>query len=133
MKKRVRIAITAIILVSLTGMIVCMAYRSSEAYQKEQAAHTPAAGGNEIKEGVLREYSQKTDSTWVCEGHIYKYRLEITGRMANAAADSTFVYLSNLEEITFERAWKASGLSSNTDDYFDAEEAVLVEMRTEHE
>ena len=42
-----------------------------------------------------------------------------------------FVYLSNLPDISFEQAAKASGLSSDTADYFDAEDAVLVELRTE--
>ncbi|MBO2517383.1 MAG: hypothetical protein CW338_08950 [Clostridiales bacterium] len=79
----------------------------------------------------LRNYSANADGTWECEGHVYKYRLEITGRMPGAAADSTFVYLSNMEQIPFDRAWKAAGLSSSTDDYFDADDAVLVELRTE--
>ena len=55
--------------------------------------------------------------------------MEISGRMNNAAKDSTFVYLSNIESITFDRAWKAAGLSSNMEDYFSMEEAVLVELR----
>ena len=46
----------------------------------------------------------------------------------NAVKDSTYIYLSNKEDITFEQAWKASGLSSNMDDYFDIDEAVLVEL-----
>ena len=66
--------------------------------------------------------------TWQCDGHIYKYRLEISGRLSNAVKDSTYIYLSNIEDITFEQAWKASGLSSNMDDYFDIDEAVLVEL-----
>jgi len=37
-------------------------------------------------------------------------------------------YTIKLEDITFEQAWKASGLSSNMDDYFDIDEAVLVEL-----
>ena len=45
--------------------------------------------------------------------------------------DSVFVYLSNLPDISFEQAAKASGLSSDTADYFAAEDAVLVELRTE--
>ena len=69
------------------------------------------------------------DGTWLCEEHTYKYCLEIEGRMPNAAKDSTFVYLSNIEEISFERAYMAAGLSSSTDDYFSPEEAVLVDMR----
>jgi len=47
--------------------------------------------------------------------------------MPNAAVDSTFVYLSNLESISFEQAWKAAGLSSNTADYFAVEDAILVD------
>lgn len=54
---------------------------------------------------------------------------EISGRMPNAAKKSTFVYLSNLPEISFEQAWKASGLSSSLDDYFSEEDAILVDRR----
>ena len=54
-------------------------------------------------------------------------RQEIRGRLHSAASDSVFVYLSNVPEISFERAAKAAGLSSNSDDYFAPEEAVLVE------
>ena len=49
--------------------------------------------------------------------------------MGGAVKDSTFVYLSNIEEITFDQAWKAAGLSSNMDDYFDPKDAVLVAMK----
>ena len=79
----------------------------------------------------LKTYYELSDGSWECDGHIYKYRLEISGRMPNAAVDSTFVYLSNVEDVTFEQAWKAAGLSSNTEDYFDVDEAILVEMRVE--
>ena len=84
------------------------------------------ANNEEMNIRVLREYSQKSDGTWECDGNIYKYKLVITGRMHNAVKDSTFVYLSNSEDITFAQAWKAAGLSSNWDDYFDIDEAVLV-------
>ncbi|MBR3979016.1 MAG: M56 family metallopeptidase [Oscillospiraceae bacterium] len=78
----------------------------------------------------LKTYYQLSDGTWRVDGRNYKYRLEITGRMHDAAVDSTFVYLSNRETITFDQAWKAAGLSSNTEDYFPVEEAVLVERGT---
>ena len=78
---------------------------------------------------TIVKYYEMSDGTWQADGHSYKYRLEITGRINNAVKDSTFVYLSNIEEISFEQAWKAAGLSSNSDDYFDPEEAVLVEMK----
>ena len=49
--------------------------------------------------------------------------------MGGAVKDSTFVYLSNIEDISFDQAWKAAGLSSNMDDYFDRKDAVLVAMK----
>ncbi len=75
----------------------------------------------------LAAYDKMSDGTWQCEDRTYQYRLEISGRMHNAAVDSTFVYLSNRKEISFDQAWRAAGLSSNTDDYFSPEEAVLVD------
>jgi uncharacterized lipoprotein YehR (DUF1307 family) len=82
-------------------------------------------------EGNMKTYYEMSDGAWQVDGHTYKYRLELKGTMPNAAASTTFVYLSNIESITYEQAWKASGLSSNTEDYFSVEEAVLVERKTE--
>ena len=79
-------------------------------------------------EGNVKTYSQMKDGTWQCDGYAYRYRLEICGRMPNAAGDSSFVYLSNIEEISFEQAYKAAGISSDSEDYFLPEDAVLVEM-----
>ena len=86
-----------------------------------------AAVKNTIK-GNTKTYYEMTDGTWMCDGHLYKYRLEIHGIIPNAAVNSFFVYLSNIEEITFDQAYKAAGISSNSDDYFPPEKAVLVEM-----
>ena len=77
-----------------------------------------------IEQGSL----STTDGTWSCDGYTYQYRLEIKGRLNNAVQDSEYVYLSNIPEITFEQAWKASGLSSDSNDYFQIQDAVLVEM-----
>ena len=74
-------------------------------------------------------YYKNKNGTWEHDGNTYKYRLVITGRMPNASSDTTFVYLSNLETITFEQAWKAAGYSSNSADYFAIENAVLVEIK----
>ena len=78
----------------------------------------------------LRTYYEMSDGTWECDGYTYKYRLEIKGTMPNADVSSTFVYLSNIENISFEQAWKAAGLSSNVKDYFAVEDAVLVDWIT---
>ena len=77
--------------------------------------------------GSLHTYTKNPDGTWQVNGLTYKYKLEISGRMPNAKNDVTFVYLSNLESISFEQAWKAAGFSSNTADYFAVEDAILVD------
>ena len=84
----------------------------------------------ETFDGSFRTYQEMSDGTWQCEGYTYAKKLTITGHMPNAAADSTFVYLTNLEDITFEQAYLAAGVSSSSDDYFSPEDAVLVEMST---
>ena len=81
--------------------------------------------------GNINTYCEMKDGTWSCNDRSYEYRLERRGRLPNAECDSVFVYLSNLPDISFEQAAKASGLSSDTADYFAAEDAVLVELRTE--
>lgn len=90
-------------------------------------------GEAKVKEtinGPSRTYQEMSDGTWQCEGYTYAKKLVITGRMPNAAVDSTFVYLTNLEDITFTQAYLAAGISSSTDDYFSPEDAVLVDMMT---
>ena len=78
-------------------------------------------------EGNVRTYGQMNDGTWECDGYAYKYRLEIDGTLTGTVVGSTFVYLSNTENIQFEEAWMISALSSNIDDYFAVEDAVLVD------
>lgn len=75
---------------------------------------------------TLVRYYEMSDGTWKTDDQSYKYRLEISGRMPDAAKDSTFVYLSNIEEISFEQAWNAAGYSSDINNYFSEEDAVLV-------
>lgn len=78
---------------------------------------------------IMVTHYEMSDGTWKTDNYTYQYRLEISGRMNGAAKDSTYVFLSNMEDITFEQAWKASGLSSDMDDYFDEEEAKLVAIK----
>ena len=49
--------------------------------------------------------------------------------MNNAAKDSTFIVLSNSDEISFDEIWKASGLGSLMSDYFDPGVAMIVGYR----
>ena len=66
------------------------------------------------------------DGTWRTDDYAYTYRLVITGRLNNAEKDITYTILSNIENISFEQAWKASGFSSYRGDYFNPEDAVFV-------
>lgn len=75
----------------------------------------------------LKTYYELSDGTWQADGQVYKYRFEITGQLPNSDEKSVFVYLSNVEKITFDQAYKAAGVSSNTNDYFAVEDAVLVD------
>lgn len=78
---------------------------------------------------ICKTYYEMSDGTWKTDDHTYRYRLIISGRMNNAAKDSTYTILSNTEDISFDRAWKASGLSSDINDYFKAEDAVFVAIK----
>ena len=77
----------------------------------------------------FQTYEEMSDGTWKCNNISYKYRLEFTGRVGNAVKDTTFVYLSNRKNISFDQAVKASGVSSDSGDYFAPEEAILVELK----
>lgn len=70
-----------------------------------------------------------SDGTWKTDDHTYQYKLVIAGRLNNAVRVTTYTILSNIEHITFEQAWKASGLSSNSDDYIKIEDAVFVAIK----
>lgn len=105
-------------------------FRHKDIYNDSpEAGATTNASTIAAVDGNMKTYYELSDGTWMCDDIVYQYRLEISGRMPNAAKDSTFVYLSNIEEITFEQAYKAAGVSSSTEDYFSPEKAVLVEMQ----
>ena len=78
---------------------------------------------------TIVKYYEMSDGTWKTDDYTYQYRVEVTGRMNNAAKDSMFVFLSNTKDITFDQAWKASGLSSDIDDYLKEEETKLVAVK----
>jgi len=99
---------------------------SSETVSKGEKSVEPSTESDIEEETPLHAYRQSDDGTWECDGYVYKYRLEITGRVPNSAYDTTYVFLSNIEDISFDRAWKAAGYSSNSNDYFSSEDAVCV-------
>ena len=124
MKKIIRMALIALILLSLFG---CSQKEPSVVKTYEVTDSELAFENDELV--TMVKYYEMSDGTWKTDDYTYQYRLEITGRNNAADKDTTFVFLSNIEDITFEQAWKASGFSSNMDDYFDEEDAKFVAMR----
>lgn len=127
MKKIITITFITLMLLSLSG---CSQKGPSvvQTYEETDSELLEECWENDQLVTMVKYY-EMSDGTWKTDDHTYQYRLEITGRMNNAAKDSTFVFLSNIEDITFEQAWKASGLSSNMNDYFEAEDAKFVAMK----
>ena len=124
MKKIIRITLITLMLLSLFG---CSQKEPSVVKIYEVTDSELTFENDELV--TMVKYYEMSDGTWKTDDYTYQYILEVTGRMHNADKDSTFVFLSNIKDITFEQAWKASGLSSNMDDYFKEEDAKLVAMK----
>lgn len=124
MKKIIRMIFITLMLLSFFG---CSQKGPSVVKTYEVTDSETAFEDDELV--TMVKYYEMSDGTWRTDTHTYKYRLEITGRMGGATKDSTFVFLSNLEDITFDQAWKASGFSSNMDDYFREEDAKFVALK----
>ena len=124
MKKIIRITLITIMLFSLFG---CSQKEPSVVRTYEVTDSEDAFENDELVTVV--KYYKMSDGTWKTDDYTYQYRLEITGRLNGAVKDSTFVFLSNSKDITFEQAWKASGLSSYLDDYFKEEDAKFVAVK----
>lgn len=127
MKRIIRMTMLTFILLSLFG---CSKNEPSvvKTYEVTDSGLTDEYWDNN-KLVTMVKYYEMSDGTWKTDNYKYQYRLEITGRMNNAVKDSTYVFLSNKKNITFEQAWKASGLSSDMNDYFKEEDAKLVAMK----
>lgn len=127
MKKKIIIGI-AFVTLMLLSLFGCSQKEPSIVKTYPAVSDTEAAYENDEFIVLVKHY-EMSDGTWKTDEYTYQYRLEITGRMNNAAKDSTFVFLSNIEDISFEQAWKAAGFSSNMNDYFDVEDAKFVAMK----
>lgn len=80
------------------------------------------------KDGVVMTYYEMNDGTWKCNGILYKFRLELSGKMPNAADESHYVVLTDNADLTFEDVSR-SQYSSSIEDSKLMEGSVIVEMR----
>ena len=76
----------------------------------------------------MKTYYEMKDGTWKCDDTIYKYRLELNGRMPNAEKDSCFVVLTDDNSLSFETVSK-SLYSSLLKDVDAMKGSVIVELR----
>lgn len=125
--KKNRIILIILMLISLFG---CSQKEPSvvKTYEVTDPERVEEYWDNNELVTMVKHY-EMSDGTWKTDTYTYLYRLEITGRNNAAVKDSTFVYLSNIKDITFEQAWKASGFSSNMEDYFKEEDAKFVALK----
>ena len=119
------IACVGVAVCFLTNPITVDDHVGAEIYEPTPSEQIDEKYGNE-EFVITKLHYENLDGEWVSEGYTYKYRLEITGRMNQAAKNTTFIVLSNTKDITFDQTWKASGLSSNMADYFDPAVSVIV-------
>lgn len=115
------VAVAAVITVA-----VCFLTDPKPVYTVKYEVSEKQSDGDEV---ITVAHYKDENGLWVADGRRYKYRLEISGRMNNAAKDSTFIVLSNSDDISFDETWKASGLGSLTSDYFDPGVAMIVGYR----
>ncbi|RRD94161.1 hypothetical protein EII17_09375 [Clostridiales bacterium COT073_COT-073] len=78
---------------------------------------------------IMVTYYEMSDGTWKTDDYNYQYKLVLTGRIKSAVKDTCYTILSNQKSITFDMAVKASGFSSNIEDYFKEEDAVIVAIQ----
>lgn len=120
-------------LLLLTFILAASGCAKKEATVVSTFAETPAELVEEYVENggtvTTVTYYEMSDGTFATDEHDYKYRLTVSGRLGGSAADVTYTILSNIKTISFEEAWKASGLSSDSADYFAPEDAVFVAVK----
>jgi len=83
------------------------------------------------EEWIRDTYHKMSDGTWLLtvgstKEYSYQYRLVFHDTMPNAAVASNYIVLSNTKNISFRQVWMASGYSSNLNDYFKPEDAVII-------
>ena len=125
MKKLIVLILTLVCVLSLVGCSQKEPHVVNTYYSVSDTETTP----EDDEFIILVKHYEMSDGTWKTDDYTYQYRLIITGRIPNAVKDTTYVFLSNIEEISFQKAMMASGLSSNTEDYFDEETAKFVGLR----
>lgn len=123
------IAILAIIVLAV-GLMTSQRYPVPENTESEENHITENAEELTSVTPLGIDYTQNDDGTWQADGYDYKYRLILDGHWPSAVLGTVYTVLSNDPDITFEEAMWASGISSNMNDYFARDYAVIVEWQS---
>lgn len=103
---------------------------SASSYIETRYAATPPDQTEQLIENeeyvIMTPYVETILGGFMVANNTYIHCLEITGHLSGAAKNTTYLVLANRKDITFDEAWRASGLSSDTADYFDPKDAVIV-------
>lgn len=86
---------------------------------------TPTADTIKYKGNMGVEYTEE-NGKYICKGIVYKYKKTLTGRGNGAVKDSTFIVLTNNNNVTFHNVWW-SLISSNSDDWL--ADTVIIDMK----
>ena len=79
-------------------------------------------------DGIVATYYEMNNGTWQCDDNTYQFRLELAVRMPNAKSDSSYVVLTDNENLTFEDVSK-SLYSSSLEDSKIMDGSMIVEMK----
>ena len=68
-------------------------------------------------------------TSYTYNGHTYKYKYVLTDRISGAWHDTTYVVLTNRENITFEDAYKMDVFSYKNHPYVDPLDSIIIEKK----
>ena len=110
----------------------CSFFYAKPSYIVETFEQTPS---NQISSAFERSemvisitHHKMSDRTWMANDNIYKYRISVKGKTSSDAKEEEFLILSNKKDISFDQAF-SSIWSSNTKDFFDPHETIIVGTR----
>lgn len=130
MKKFIYVAVLTVCILTLSAVVSgCGMGEPRVVRTFEENVPGPGEDCAQAEGLTLMTYYEMSDGTWRTDDCTYQYRLVLTGSLGRGAVkDTTYIVLSNRDDITFMQACMASGLSSSLDAYFEVEDAVIVGM-----
>ena len=122
--------ITLLTIVILTTLFLCCC---SPLKKQDILKEVPASDAEKLEELIASgediisiPYYELKDGTFFAQSQNYKEMFRVSGKLNNSELETGYIILSNIGAISFDKAWKASGLSSNSDDYYNENDVLFV-------